>query len=210
MSQIAFPMSTLSLDFSQLRQIKSAAVGERSYIDRISVAFAFRLLGTPGLQIFSVLDELDHLEGMRSRSKTKHEAPFKRAPLTRFWHKHFASPRHISKNVSIRWDFEHGGNGDLTSLLERITRECGDEPDVWKKRLAHELVIGAVEDRAKRGFTGDWIVYAKHDGRNYYLDLASHDEATPSKAGTLYSKLEKGCAAEFPFLFAAAAHVEPI
>lgn len=194
-------MTSLSLDFSQLLQIKREAIGERPYADRISVALAIRLLGTLGLHIFSVLDELDYLEGWKSYSKTKREAPFKHAPLVPFWHKHFASPRHITKNVSIRWGFENGGNGDLLKLIERTILESGDDPDAWQKRLAHELVMGAMGDREKRGLTGDWIIYAKHEEKNYYLDLASHDEGTSSNSSALYQKLKVGCAAEFPFLF---------
>jgi hypothetical protein len=57
-------------------------------------------------------------------------------------------------------------------------------------------------DRAKRGLSGDWIIFGKHADRNYYLDLATHDEGkqgAPSER--LYKKLREGSAAEFPFLF---------
>ena len=198
-------MSSLSLEPAQLLQIKSEAVRERPYSDRVSVALAFRLLGitTQGLDVFAVLDEIDYLEGAASGSKTKPETPFRRAPLAPFWHKHFASARHILPNIIVRWNIKNGGNKDLGNLLNRIAAEFGDDSEAWQKQLAHALTVGAVEDRAKRGFTGDWLIYGKHDGKNYYLDLACHEEGEPENADALYEKLKKGCAAEFPFLFTA-------
>lgn len=48
--------------------------------------------------------------------------------------------------------------------------------------------------------TGDWIVFGKQQGKNYYLDLATHAE--PEEPARLYEKLRGGSEAEFPFLFA--------
>jgi hypothetical protein len=49
--------------------------------------------------------------------------------------------------------------------------------------------------------TGDWIIFAKHEGQNFYLGLATHEEAMPQVADQLYDKLRGGSAWEFPFLF---------
>jgi hypothetical protein len=196
-------MPSLSFEPAQLLQVKFEAVRGRPYSDRISLVLAFRLLGitSPGLDVFAVLDELDYMEGFASGSKTKSETQFKRAPLAPFWHKHFASARHILPNIMIRWNVQHGGNKDFDELLNRIATAFGNDPEAWQKHLAHALTVGAVEDRAKRGFTGDWIIYGKHEGRNYYFDLASHEEGESQNADALYGKLKSGCAAEFPFLF---------
>ncbi len=60
-------MVSVSLDREQLKELKIEAVRGRSYWDRISVALAIRLLDTsaPYFDYFSVLDELDYLEGIR-------------------------------------------------------------------------------------------------------------------------------------------------
>lgn len=41
----------------------------------------------------------------------------------------------------------------------------------------------------------------KYDGKNYYLDLATHEDGLGDRAKDLAKKLRDGCAAEFPFLF---------
>ncbi|MGB7100328.1 MAG: hypothetical protein WBD95_16405 [Xanthobacteraceae bacterium] len=64
----------------------------------------------------------------------------------------------------------------------------------------HKLVLDGFIDRANRGLTGDWIIYAKHEGYQYYVDLAAHEEADDGER--LYQKLRHGSFAEFPFLFA--------
>jgi hypothetical protein len=73
-------MLSLSLNRDQLQKLKSEAVCGRSYSERISVALALRLLDTsdPYFDNFSVLNELDYLEGIRSSSGTKPEQQFKR------------------------------------------------------------------------------------------------------------------------------------
>jgi hypothetical protein len=44
--------------------------------------------------------------------------------------------------------------------------------------------------------TGQWIVYAQHEGRNYYLCLALHDEGDAA----IFGRIKNGCIGEFPFL----------
>ena len=77
--------------------------------------------------------------------------------------------------------------------------ECGDQPDLWQKRLVHQLVLGGLDDRAAaRRMTGDWIIFAKHEGRNFYLGLGTHGDDDEA----LYQRLRQGSEWEFPFLFA--------
>ncbi len=48
--------------------------------------------------------------------------------------------------------------------------------------------------------TGDWIIFAKHERRNFYLGLGTHNEATRDP-DTLYQRLLNGSEWEFRFLF---------
>ncbi len=77
---------SLSLNRIQLQKLKLDSVRGRAYADRISVALAFRLLDTsdPYFDYFSVLDELDYLEGILPSSRTKAEEQFKKEPLSPF------------------------------------------------------------------------------------------------------------------------------
>jgi hypothetical protein len=186
----------ISFDKEQITKIKCEAAHGGVWSDRISIALAFRLLdrSNPYFDKFAVLDEINFLEGIASASATKVATQFKNAPLFPFWHKHFMLPNQIINNIGIRWNLAEGGNKDFDRMLQKVVRDYGNDPDIWPNVLAHRMTIEAFEDRAKRGLTGHWLIFAKHEGVNYYLDLATHEEG-------LKEKLINGCGAEFPFLF---------
>ncbi|WP_312244294.1 hypothetical protein [Stutzerimonas nitrititolerans] len=194
---------TVSLDKELIARLKTEAVRGKPYAERISIALAFRLLNSsnPRFDPFSVLDEIDYLEGIRSSSRTKKESQFRKPPLYPFWHKHFFSAQHLLKNIGIRWNLGGDGNKDLDNLLREVAEQHGDDPDAWPNHLTHQLVIGGFTERSERGLTGDWLIYAKCEGQNYYLDLATHEEGLQDEADSLFNKLKNGSKAEFPFLF---------
>lgn len=198
---MADELERASFTFDELKRIKRALTQERAYSEQISIAFAVRLLQvrTELKEDLLVLDEIDFLEGVGPRTQTKNEEQFRHAPLHPFWHKHFSAPRHLVRNLGDRWGLGGKGNRDLTAMIEDVARKHGGEPGVWQNVLVHRLVMDGYQDRFQRGLTGDWIIYAKHDGRNYYLDLATHEEGRDPQR--LYDKLRNGSAAEFPFLF---------
>lgn len=75
--------------------------------------------------------------------------------------------------------------------------ECTEEEwNAFLSRISHEMTVGAFESRlGEHYFSGEWIIFAKHEGRNYYLTLASHSEDDDA----ILQKL--ACSAEeFPFL----------
>lgn len=64
------------------------------------------------------------------------------------------------------------------------------------KNIADAITgIFAQRSREQR-LTGDWIIFAKHQGQNYYLDLASHQE----NDADIFSRISQGCFHQFPFL----------
>lgn len=193
----------ISLDQNQLDELKRKWTRERPYSSRVSAALAFRLVTqqVPPLDPFSILAEMDYLEGLRTTSLTKPEQQFRHPPLFPFWHKHFYSARHIVTNLKIRWGLNNGGNRDFNNLIKNIARDHGHDPESWPRHLAHQMTVDAFNDRTKRGLTGDWIIYAEHNGEKYYLDIASHAEGQGHQAVHLMKKLERGSQAEFPFLF---------
>ncbi len=182
----------------EIRNLKTQALRGRSYADRVSLGFLSRL--STYEYPFSVIDELDYLEGHSKTTLTKPAAQF-RHPLYPFWHKHFTTPRHLVRNLNIRWGMDKGGNRDLENLIEDIAQKYGDNCDEWPNYLADELVMGGYRDRSKRGLTGNWIIYAQYSGLNYYLDLATHQEAVGGNATRLLEKLHNSAHAEFPFCF---------
>ncbi|MFZ0423816.1 MAG: hypothetical protein WAL80_13150 [Xanthobacteraceae bacterium] len=197
-------MVKVSFDRDEMRAIKRAITNDRPFADRISLSFAVRLLSIKAdlREDHFVLDEIDYLEGLRPPLNTKPAEQFRHPPLHPLWHKHYSAPRHLLKNIGIRWNLDGSGNKDLLSMLGEVANTHGKMPDQWPKVVVDRLVIGGFIDRTKRGLTGDWIIFGKHGGRNFYLDLATHNEGkqgVPSER--LYQKLRDGSAAEFPFLF---------
>lgn len=63
--------------------------------------------------------------------------------------------------------------------------------------MAHAVTHGALEDRENQSkLTGEWIVFAKHQGQNYYLTLATH---TTEDQHT-FDEISSMAHGEFPFL----------
>ena len=194
-------MKRVGFSMDEIKAIKRALVGDRPYADRISLGFAARLLLIKNdlKEDHFVLDEIDHLEGFRPGSKTKGEEQFLHPPLHPFWHKHYSAPRHLLRNIDERWGLRGSGNRDLQAMIRDVANTHGNDPEVWQGIISYRLVIDGYNDRAQRGLTGDWIIFAKHNGRNYYLDLATHHEGRDPQR--LHVKLRQGSAAEFPFVF---------
>jgi len=195
-------MIPLSLTLEQIRDIKTRIVHGASYSDRVSLGFAARLLQVRDElgEDRAVLREIDALEGPDAYSMTKKAEQFSRPPLFPFWHKHFSTPRHLFRNIGIRWGADKSGNRDLTKMIEKAEAKYGHEPELWQKYLAYQFVMGGYQERAaSRRMTGDWIIFAKHEGKNFYLDMATHEEA--QEPDRLMKKLWQGSAAEFSFLF---------
>ena len=160
--------------------------------DRISLQFAARLvwitveLGEGDL----VLHELDHLECLHSRrSLTKPETQFKHAPLHPLWHKHYSAARHMPKNLSTRWGLYADGNRDAIKMLqEMVTPTASDDTEKLVGNILHQVVVSGYEERAERGLTGDWIIFGRQNGLNFYLDVVPHSEAPEHVGYDIYGK----------------------
>ncbi|HNS56981.1 MAG TPA: hypothetical protein PKO34_08000 [Smithellaceae bacterium] len=191
-------MVKLSFDKDQIKKFKQEATRGKPYAERISLALAIRMVSTQ-VDIFSILDEIDYLEGIRSNSRTKNATQFSHPPLYPLWHKHFTTAKHIAKNIAIRWNLDGKGNKDLAKMIGGVAKDCGNDLGKWPAILADRLVVEGFKERCKFGMTGHWIIYSQYKGQNFYLDIATHEEG--KNPDQLYEKLRKGCDAEFPFIF---------
>lgn len=204
-------LERVSFGEDELRAIKRAVTNDRPYADRISLSFAARLvlIKEKLREDHIILNEIDYLEGLcpQTATKLKDGQQFKHAPLHPFWHKHYSAPRHILQNIVIHWNLSGKGKPDpLTPMLRDVAKDHGDQPDRWPGVAAYKMFVDGFKDRAhgdegRPGLTGDWIIFGKHAGQNYYLDLATHEEGEIENAKALREKLRQGSAIEFPFLF---------
>jgi hypothetical protein len=192
------------MTLDEVTAFKRLVTGDASFADRISLGFAMRLrwLNQTNREDLDVLFEVEHLE-QGIPTTTKPAEQFKHAPLWPFWHKHFISSRHQLRNIGERWNIAGGpGNRDFDAMIKRVMSEQGHDPATCVNLLAHRFFMGGIEERsAANRLTGDWIIFAKHDGNYYYLDLATHEEGEGENAPVLMNKLRNGSSMDFPFLF---------
>jgi hypothetical protein len=65
------------------------------------------------------------------------------------------------------------------------------------KAIVHDAVtLNWLRRSAAAELTGEWIVFAQHQGKNYYLTLAEHDTGDV----IVRSQIDALCFKEFPFL----------
>lgn len=153
---------------------------------------------------FSVTDVLQHLEGVgRADSYIKSEEPFKHPPLKGFWKAHFFDARFLPKNLINHWGIECEKSPRFDAICSQVDadEEENPSPHGWHGRLAHRLTIGGYQARAKqKRMTGEWIIFAKYNGANYYLCIAKHSKSIDDDVA-LHTVLNTYCSFDFPFLF---------
>ena len=101
-------------------------------------------------------------------------------------------------------NIQHGLREFGMPRFQEMIREAetaGELRDVKSEDVPH-IVKDVVEGNWKRlrdaeKITGEWILFAKHDGKNYYLALATHDMTTHQHIRELIDTI---CCPEFPFI----------
>ncbi|QOJ21896.1 MAG: hypothetical protein HRU77_15110 [Gammaproteobacteria bacterium] len=149
--------------------------------NRYSILLVLGLFGgfkSKHLNPANVMHEIKALEGIGTSSQMKPATPFKHPPL---------------KGLD-----RYG----IPLFKERIleAQEAGKERYVSIedcKLLADDIVQGNWMRLANtEALTGQWIVYAQYEGKNYYLCLGMHDSGDHN----LRNQIGTICCQEFPFL----------
>lgn len=138
------------------------------------------------VDVHAVLDQIGAMEKapMTRAVPTKPETPFS-GPLTGLWHKHWFQASFLVRNLA-----EEFGQRGMAPVFKRWTEQYGKRG--WEGRLvdeemakliAHAVVDDHLESRAgsaakgaQSRLTGEWIIFAKSQGRNIYLTLGAHGE----------------------------------
>lgn len=134
------------------------------------------------IDVHQVYDQIGRLENSPSAraARTKEPSEFRRLPLKGLWHAHWFEARFIPGNLQN--EIQRDGLGRIIQSLE-----LRHGKDIWEGKLlerediaaiVHEMVFGSLERRSQREWlTGEWIVFAKSNGRNIYLALGAHGES---------------------------------
>jgi hypothetical protein len=176
---------------------------ERAAPDRCSMLLVLGLFGgfkSGLLNPAKVVREIEALEGIGNQSRLKQPALFKDAPLKGLWHKHYLPDGLVSIAMNVKKGL-HRYDLPFFKQREREAQDAGEERYVSIEdvsSLAHDAVQGNLKRLATvEALTGEWIIYAQHDGKNFYLCLGNHKR---SEHNHLRQQIDAICCEEFPFL----------
>jgi len=169
---------------------------------RISLLFLLSFFGAykaGRINPFQVAREIEALEkgettGLKPPIQNRHQ------PLKGLWHKHYMQPGMASLAMNIQHGLKQYGIPYLAKKVQE-SKESGEEryftiEDVVP--MANDAVQGNWQRlREAERLTGEWIVFAKHEGLNYYLTLMTHDKTTHQHER---QQIENICCREFSFL----------
>ncbi len=157
-------------------------------------------LDVNGISPFSVSDQIRHLEsGWDKGNHMKKATQFMHPPLYPLWHQHYFSAHFLARNIYE--EFQRKGNGEKIireifdpKKSETVTQEMINE-------MSHRTTVELFEKRANESrSTGEWLVYAVHDEKKYYLCMATHTSPDTNPDQSIYEKLKLVCRMQFPFL----------
>lgn len=169
---------------------------------RISLLFLLSFFGAykaGRINPFQVAREIEALEkgesaGLKPPIQNRHP------PLKGLWHKHYMQPGIASLAMNIQHGLKRFGIPYVQQKV-REAAEAGEERFFTIEDIA-PIANDAVQGNWQRlreadRLTGEWIVFAKYEGKNYYLTLATHDKTTHEHER---QQIENICCREFPFL----------
>jgi hypothetical protein len=189
-------MTSEVIQFAEMIGIERAASG------RYSILLLLALFGgakSGKINPAKVVHEIQSLEGLCEESHLKPASLFKHAPLQGLWHKHYLQDGLPSMAINLRKGINKNG---LPWLEQQIVDAKASGVDKFLTeqdcaKIAYDAVIGnwgrLVDESA---LTGEWIIFAKHQGKNYYLCLGEHT----SGDDMLRSQIDAVCVKEYPFL----------
>ncbi len=196
---VHFGESRQTITSDQLDELAVSYGLDRIAQGRYSSLFVLNLLvleRVDGIPHPFVVNEIKALEGLAPPAGTKAAAEFSRARLRGLWHKHFFVPMMSSMGHNI-------ANELAGDRLAKLVAEVFDPKknsvitEQMVNELAHGVVVDSFESRAQSAkLTGEWIVFAKEAGQNYYLCVARHDAGDENIA----KHIRETCVPQFPFL----------
>lgn len=169
---------------------------------RYSVLLALQLLGgaMSGVQNpAKIIREIEELEaGLSGQLKAPIQNRY--PPLKGLWHKHYMQDGLSSLAMNVQKGLSKYGIPFFEKKIQEA-KDAGEERFLSPEdvpALVNDIVSGNRQRLAEdHAITGEWLVFAKHEGQNYYLTIATHDSDTHQH---VREQIEQVCCVEFPFL----------
>lgn len=145
---------------------------------------------------------IHEIQALESGTTTGFKAPIKNKhpPLKGLWHKHYLQDGLVSltKNVKLAHD-KYG----LPFFEQKVreAKEAGEKRFITAddaRAIANDFVHGNLgRRRDDKAMTGEWLMFAKHEGQNYYLAITTHDK---SDHPYIRQQIDSICCNQFTFL----------
>jgi len=128
-----------------------------------------------------IIPEIAYLENPTLPTSTKVANAFKRPEMKGLWKKHFSLPQHIFRNIYDYWKLGSKKSKKFEELIRKYWRQYEKDPSeenaaLISLQIAKDMALLPDQDftSGRRKKTGEYIIFQKHNGDNYYLCLAQH------------------------------------
>lgn len=125
-----------------------------------------------------VIPEIAHLENSNRPSKTGKAKSFKREQMKGLWKKHFYLPQFFTQNVKNAWGLSpESRSTSFEDTFARSLKEYNAAPTEERAAEFSSFIAQSLIDGANaRPLTGEYVVFEKHENKNYYLCIARHSD----------------------------------
>jgi hypothetical protein len=169
---------------------------------RISLLFLLSFVGAFKAGRINPFEVAREIEGLEKGETTGLKPPIqnRHPPLRGLWHKQYLQSGMASLAINIQHGLKQFGIPYLQQKV-REAKEAGELRYFTVEDVApitNDAVHGNWQRlRDAERLTGEWIVFAKHQGLNYYLSLATHDKTMHEHERQQIDAIR---CQEFPFL----------
>ena len=173
-----------------------------NYKDRISNFLKTQLqdmLDTDNTaDLYSIIEQINYLEGFEEKNRTKPPSEFQNKPLKGFWHKHLEG--YTEEKLETNF-YNYIKQKDSMNLLSENNKLYVIDSKQSLDKVIHHLVKQFYDYKnEKQLWTGDWLIYGKYNGENYYLMFSTHGKGRKDD-NSIFNTMEAKCKNQFPFLF---------
>jgi hypothetical protein len=179
------------MPYAKLIGLESLASGRYSWLFLLNLYLNERVQGVDSGMVIQEIR--DHETGTHTTG-TKAATQFQRPPLQGLWHKHYFSGHFVAHNIMNQL------SGDKLMKLANQVFDPSVSSVITEQMIrdfAHEVSHGRLEDRSEQNYlTGEWIVFAKHEGQNFYLCASTHTNGDQ----VIYDSIKSAVLLQFPFL----------
>lgn len=167
-------------------------------MSRLFLFDAFVMNEAYGISPAEIMMAIKEVESGEIKAIIKPATPFRHPPLKGLWHKHFFAARFLAHNILNVIETKRGREALLQDVLSRYEgEEITEEIARW---MAERTVRGTIDERAEaQKLTGEWIIFGKLNGTNYYLGISPHEAGDQN----IFDRVAKFALPDFPELEAA-------